>query len=157
MAINFAAIQAIGTGLSVVSTIAAGRAARQEAAFNRKQLEFQSKMQKNEAAATANQRLRDFDAAQSQNNAFFAILNRDPSDRSLKAFMERQKEIAYADADAIESQGLIQASQTARLAQMQGIRGRNAIVSSYLNAGSAITTGLYRYHIYKTDKLGEEV
>lgn len=155
MAINFAAIQAIGTGLSIVSTIAAGRAARQEAEFNRKQLEFQSKMQKTQAAATANQRLRDFDTAESQNNAFFAILSRDPSDQSLKAFMKRQKEIAYSDVDAIESQGLIESSQTMRLAALQGIRGGNAIVTSFMNAGSALTTGLYRYHIYKTDKTDE--
>lgn len=155
MAGIFPALQAIGTGLSIVSTIAGGRAAKQEAAFNRAQLEFQSKMQKTQAAATANQRLRDFDTAQSQNNAFFAILNRDPSDRSLKAFMERQKEIAYSDVAAIESQGLIESSQTMRLAALQGIRGSNAIVTSFMNAGSALTTGLYRYHIYKTDKTDE--
>ena len=70
----------------------------------------------------------------------------------MKAFMERQVEIAYQDVAALESGALIEASQTRRMAAMEGVRGRNAIVQSYFNAGSAITTGLYRYHVYKTDK-----
>ena len=152
MAIDFAAIQGIGTVLSVVSSLSAGRAARREAAFNRKQLEFKAKMQKAEAGERANLRLRDFDSAQASNRAFAAFIGRDPSDRSMKAFMDRQEEIAYQDVEAVESQALIDASQTRRLAAMEGVRGRNAIVQSYFNAGSAITTGLYRYHVYKTDK-----
>ena len=109
-------------------------------------------MQKAEAGERANLRLRDFDSAQASNRAFAAFIGRDPSDRSMKAFMDRQEEIAYQDVEAIESQALIEASQTRRLAAMEGVRGRNAIVQSYFNAGSAITTGLYRYHVYKTDK-----
>jgi hypothetical protein len=109
-------------------------------------------MQKVEAAEKANLRLRDFDSAQASNRAFAAFIGRDPGDRSMKAFMDRQKEIAYQDAEALESGALIEASQTRRMAAMEGVRGRNAIVESYFNAGSAITTGLYRYHVYKTDQ-----
>lgn len=152
MAIPFMAIQAIGTTLSVFSSIQSGRIKRSEAEFNRKQLEFKAKMQKVEAAEKANLRLRDFDSAQASNRAFAAFIGRDPGDRSMKAFMDRQKEIAYQDAEALESGALIEASQTRRMAAMEGDRGRNAIVESYFNAGSAITTGLYRYHVYKTDE-----
>ena len=150
----FMAIQAAGTALSFVSALSQGRAAKREAEFNRQQLEFKSKMQKLEATERANLRLRDFDSAQAQNRAFTAFIGRDPSDRSMSAFMDRQQEIAYQDAEALESQALIEASQTRRLAAMEGVRGRNAIVQSYFNAGTAITTGLYRYHVYKTDKTG---
>jgi hypothetical protein len=152
MAIPFMAIQTIGTTLSIFSSIQSGRAKRSEAEFNRKQLEFKAKMQKVEAAEKANLRLRDFDSAQASNRAFAAFIGRDPGDRSMKAFMDRQKEIAYQDAEALESGALIEASQTRRMAAMEGVRGRNAIVESYFNAGSAITTGLYRYHVYKTDE-----
>ena len=96
--------------------------------------------------------MRDLDTAQASNRAFAAFIGRDPGDRSMKAFMERQVEIAYQDAAALESGALIEASQTRRMAAIEGVRGRNAIVQSYFNAGSAITTGLYRYHVYKTDK-----
>ena len=152
MAEPFMMIQAAGTILGVVSAISSGRAARREAEFNRKQLEFKSKMQKLEASEKANLRLRDLDSAQASNRAFAAFLGRDPGDRSMKAFMDRQEEIAYQDVAALESGALIESSQTRRLAAMEGVRGRNAIVQSYFNAGSAITTGLYRYHVYKTDK-----
>jgi len=152
MAVPFMAIQTIGTTLSVFSSIQSGRDNRSEAEFNRKQLEFKAKMQKVEAAEKANLRLRDFDSAQASNRAFAAFIGRDPGDRSMKAFMDRQKEIAYQDAEALESGALIEASQTRRMAAMEGERGRNAIVESYFNAGSAITTGLYRYHVYKTDE-----
>ena len=155
MAINFAAIQGIGTALSLVSSLSAGRAAKREAEFNRQQLEFKAKMQKLEAQEKANLRLRDLDTAQASNRAFAVFIGRGPGDRSMKAFMDRQEEIAYQDVSALESGALIEASQTRRLAAMEGVRGRNAIVQSYFNAGSAITTGLYRYHVYKTDKTGE--
>ena len=147
----FMAIQAAGTALSFVSALSSGRAAKREAAFNRQQLEFKSKMQKLEAQEKANLRLRDLDTAQASNRAFAAFIGRDPGDRSMKAFMERQVEIAYQDAAALESGALIEASQTRRMAAMEGVRGRNAIVQSYFNAGSAITTGLYRYHVDQTN------
>tara|TARA_R100000353_G_scaffold42949_3_gene34221 strand:- start:4007 stop:4468 length:462 start_codon:yes stop_codon:yes gene_type:complete len=152
MAPSFMAVQTIGTVLSVFSAIQSGRARRAEAEFNRKQLEFKAKMQKLEATEKANLRLRDFDSAQASNLAFAAFIGRDPGDRSMKAFLDRQEEIAYQDVQALESGALIESSQTRRLAAMEGVRGRNAIVESYFNAASAITTGLYRYHVYKTDE-----
>ena len=96
--------------------------------------------------------MRDFDSAQASNLAFAAFIGRDPGDRSMKAFLDRQEEIAYQDVAALESGALIESSQTRRLAAMEGVRGRNAIVESTFNAASAITTGLYRYHVYKTDE-----
>lgn len=149
---SFMAIQTVGTVLSVVSALNQGRAAKREAEFNRQQLEFKAKMQKLEAQEKANLRLRDLDSAQASNRAFAAFIGRDPGDRSMKAFLDRQEEIAYQDVAALESGALIEASQTRRLAAMEGVRGRNAIVQSYFNAGTAITTGLYRYHMYKTDQ-----
>ena len=116
MAPSFMAVQTIGTVLSVVSAIQSGRARRAEAEFNRKQLEFKAKMQKLEATEKANLRLRDFDSAQASNLAFAAFIGRDPGDRSMKAFLDRQEEIAYQDVQALESGALIESSQTRRLA-----------------------------------------
>lgn len=144
------AIQAIGTAITVASSIQQGKTARRQAQFERDQQIFASKMSKIEAAAQANQRLKEFDSAQAANRAFAAFINRDPNDRSLRAFMERQKEIAYSDAEAIESTGIIRASQQKQLAQAAGQRAKNALVGSYLNAGSAIMSGLWRYETVKT-------
>ena len=146
------AIQAIGTAISVVSAIRQGQQARDAARFEQQQQLFASKQTKVEAAATAAQRIRQFDSDQASNRAFAAFMGRDPNDRSLRAFNERQREIAYSDAEMAESTGLIRASQQRKLAEAAGIRARNAIIGSYLNAGSAIASGLWRYEIYKTDK-----
>ena len=147
---NLFAIQAIGTGISVVSSIYSGRAAKRQAQIEQEQRRFQAKLTKIEAAAAANQRLRELDSAQASNIAFAAFMNRDPSDRSMKAFMDRQKEVAYTDAEMIESTGLIKATQQRMLADAAGVRGRNALIGSYLDAGSAVTSGLWRYEVYKT-------
>ena len=150
MAPNPFMIQAIGTGISFVSAIYSGRAARRQAQIEQEQRQFQAKLTKIEAAAAANQRIREFDSAQASNIAFAAFMNRDPSDRSLKAFMDRQKEVAYTDAEMIESTGLIKATQQRMLADAAGVRGRNALIGSYFDAGSAVTSGLWRYEVYKT-------
>ena len=150
------AIQVAATGLSVYSKIQEGRAARRQAQFNRAQYEFSAKQQELEALERSNIRLREFNSAQSANRAFAAFSNRDPSDRSLKAFMDRQKEIAYSDVSAIESQALIEASQKRTLAGMESQKARSALTQSFLGAGSAIASGLYRYELYKTDKTGIE-
>lgn len=52
----------------------------------------------------------------------------------------------------IESTGLIKATQQRMLADAAGVRGRNALIGSYLDAGSAVTSGLWRYEVYKTGK-----
>lgn len=150
MAPNPFMIQAAATGIQLFSSIYSGRAAKRQAQIEQEQRRFQAKLTKIEAAAAANQRLREFDSAQSSNIAFAAFMNRDPSDRSMKAFMDRQKEVAYTDAEMIESTGLIKATQQRMLADAAGVRGRNALIGSYLDAGSAVTSGLWRYEVYKT-------
>ncbi len=147
-----ATLQIIGTGLTVFSSIFGGGAARRQAQVEQEQRRFQAKLTRIEAAAAANQRLREFDSAQASNIAFAAFMNRDPSDRSMKAFMDRQKEVAYTDAEMARSTGLIKATQQRMLADAAGVRGRNALVGSFLDAGSAITSGLWRYEVYKTGK-----
>lgn len=145
-----AAILAAGTALSVVSTLYSAREAKRAAQAEREQRLFQSKLTKIEASAAATQRLKEFDSAQSSNLAFAAFMNRDPSDRSMKAFLDRQKEIAYSDAEMAESTGLIQSSQQRMLANAAGRRARSAMIGGFLDAGSAVTTGLWRYEVSKS-------
>jgi len=146
-------IQLAMTGLSAISSIQQGRAARKQAAFNQAQYEQSARQTEIEALERANVRLRQFETATSSNIAFQAFLGRDPSDRSMKAFMDRQKEIAYSDVQSIGSQGMMQASQQRSMAGMEASKGRAALMQGYLGAGSAIASGFWRYEMYKTDKL----
>ena len=149
MAPQLAAILAIGTGLQVASTLYSANESAKAARREQKQRLFQSKLTRIEASARANLRLKEFDSAQSSNIAFAAFMNRDVNDRSMKRFFQRQREVAYSDARMIESQGLIESTQQRMLADAAGQRARAAMIGGFLNAGSAVTTGMWRYEVAK--------
>tara|TARA_R100000315_G_C5213524_1_gene127149 strand:- start:435 stop:884 length:450 start_codon:yes stop_codon:yes gene_type:complete len=149
MAPQLAAILAIGTGLQVASTLYSANESAKAARREQQQRLFQSKLTRIEASARANLRLKEFDSAQSSNIAFAAFMNRDVNDRSMKRFFQRQREVAYSDARMIESQGLIESTQQRMLADAAGQRARAAMIGGFLNAGSAVTTGMWRYEVAK--------
>ena len=144
--------QFLGTAFSVVSAISEGRAKANEAAYDKYQMQLNARQTKIEAFQKSNARLRDFQQAESNNLAYFAFLNRDPNDRSLKNFMTSQEEIATKDAAQISSTGMMKASQQIQEANMAQARGRNAMIAGYLGAGSAIVGGFYRS---KQTKIGD--
>ena len=149
MAPQLAAVLAIGTGLQVASTLYSANESAKAARREQQQRLFQSKLTRIEASARANLRLKEFDSAQSSNIAFAAFMNRDVNDRSMKRFFQRQREVAYSDARMIESQGLIESTQQRMLADAAGQRARAAMIGGCLNAGSAVTTGMWRYEVAK--------
>tara|TARA_R110000751_G_scaffold22501_1_gene63406 strand:+ start:332 stop:766 length:435 start_codon:yes stop_codon:yes gene_type:complete len=142
--------QFLGTAFSAVSAISEGRAKANEAAYDKYQMQLNARQTKIEAFQKSNARLRDFQQAESNNLAYFAFLNRDPNDRSLKNFMTSQEEIATKDAAQISSTGMMKASQQIQEANMAQARGRNAMIAGYLGAGSAIVGGFYRSKQTKT-------
>ena len=150
MAINPATLQLIGTGLSIVSAIGAGRARANDAEFNRYQYELDAQANLIEGRQKANLRLRNLASANSSNNALFAFMNRDiGSDRSYRPFMEAQKRIAHSDAESIGSNALRSAAQSQSRAGMEEAKGRASLIAGYTGAASAIVSGLYRYEQYK--------
>lgn len=144
-------LQAIGTGLSIYSAIQEGKAKQQEAAFNRQQLEQQAKQEEIAGRDAINSRLRDYDRAEANNLAFFAFLNRDMSDRSLKAFLEAEKQVAFEDVKAIDRGATASASQSRIAGKMETTRGANAVRASLFQAGERGLSGLQRYEQYKVD------
>ena len=149
MAINPATLQMIGTGLSVVSSLGAGKAGADEAAFNRYQYELDAQAKKIEGRQKANLRLRDLASANSSNTALFSFMNRDVSDRSYRAFMEAQKRIAYEDVESIGSNALRESAKSDALGGMEAAKGKASLVAGYTGAASAVVSGLYRYEQYK--------
>lgn len=143
------ALQAFGTGLSVLSAIQEGKAKQREAEFNRQQLEQDAKQREIEGMQTANARIKDFDAASANNLAFFAFLNRDASDRSVKAFMDAQRATAYEDAAIMKNQSQLEASQQRLRGDVEASRGQAASQASFVRATSSIVSGLGRYETYK--------
>lgn len=141
------ALQILGTGFKVASAMQQGRNAQSEAEFNRYQLELDALRQKTAGRERANQRLRDLDADTANNLAIFGFLGRE--DRSVKAFLEAQKRVAYEDADILLTQSDMEARQTRLKGEMEMVRGRNAAKAGLLGATTSIVSGLQRYEQVK--------
>lgn len=150
---NPMALQAIGTGLSIFSSLSSGRQARREAAFKEQQLRIQMEQEKLSTLQRMNDRNEQLLANEKINRAFvFSKLGRDPSDRSFRAFMERNKRTASQDIDRLQTQHVQTMGKLGTEIQTTRMAASNAKTASLLGAATAGISGLFRYYDYKTDK-----
>ena len=134
----------IGTGISAYSSVRAGKAAKQEAQFNAAQMERDMELGRIEATQNATAMAQDYAQSVSANDAFFAFAGRDVTDRSVRAFMERQEEIYSTDIARLASDTNMRAQSVAAMAGAERQRGRNALTAGYLGAAQSIAEGGYR-------------
>jgi len=140
--INF--IIAAATSISTVSSIKAGKAQKAESEANAKQMEVDNALLGAQAMQQHNARAAIFSDATSANTAFFAFSGRDVSDMSVKAFLERQKQIYIQEQVVGGSQATAEQSKMTMLATAERKRGKNALVAGYLGAAGNIASGLYQ-------------
>lgn len=160
----------VGSG----AAIAGGIGAAQTGAFNAQQAEFagrlegfnietERKLAMAEAAQRHNDRIQIYSENLSSNIASFAASGRDigGSDRSVSAFLNRQREIAGGDLSRsdfmaqITSQKLQAEAKAARAGGLQraaAIRAeaQAAGISSLISAGTTLAGGLYQYNMIRT-------
>jgi len=134
----------IGTGISAYSSVRAGKAAKQEAQFNAAQMERDMELGRIEATQNATAMAQDYAQSVSANDAFFAFAGRDVTDRSVRAFMERQEEIYSTDIARLASDTNMRAQSVAAMAGAERQRGRNALTAGYLGAAQSIAGGIYQ-------------
>ena len=134
----------IGTGLSAYSSIQSGKAEKKEAQFNAAQMERDMELGRMEATQNATAMAQDYAQSVSANDAFFAFTGRDVSDRSVRAFMERQEEIYSTDISRLASDTNMRAQSVAAMAGAERQRGRNALTAGYLGAAQSIAGGIYQ-------------
>lgn len=142
---------ALGTAISAYSAIQEGKAAKADSQRQAALYEQDRRMNDLETQQRHNDRLAQFDSAQASNEAFFSFAGRDSSDRSVKAFLARQKEIAYTDVGRSDTQGFARDAQISFQRDMTLARGRAEQQASYMKAGSSIVSGLYKYQQVKVD------
>ena len=95
------------------------------------------------AMQQAAQRRYEYDIATKTNVAMFAASGRDiGSDRSVEAFLEKQKEIAAQDLSRMAENRQAEASARTREAAGYRIAGKNARRASLLKAGGDFAQGL---------------
>lgn len=140
------------TAISAYSSAKAGKEAKKEAQFNAAQMERDMELGRIEATQNATAMSQDYAMSVSANDAFFAFTGRDVSDRSVRAFMERQEEIYSTDISRLASDTNMRAQSVAAMAGAERQRGRNALTAGYLGAAESIAGGIYQANTVKTGK-----
>lgn len=144
------ALQAIGTGLSVMSSLQQGQAAKRQARYQEQQYRIQMEQEKLATLQRMNDRNEELLANEKVNRAFvFAKLGRDPSDRSFRAFMQKQRNLAGEDLDRLQTQHVQTIGNLKTSIGLARSTAKNAMTGALLGAGGAVASGLFKYYEYK--------
>ena len=131
--------------LNAGGQIISGISEKQEARLNAFQFGTEDKLNKVTAMQQAQARRQEYDLATSANIAAFAATGRDiTTDRSVEAFLERQKEIVRKDTSRIDQQAQFQSMKTSLGQMTERRRGRNALYSSLFSAAGTAGETIYR-------------
>ena len=127
------------TAISTYSSLRAGASAAGTAAQQAEQIEINRRLEDVNAKQQALARSAQYDIDMSTNAALFAFAGRDASDRSVKAFMESQRNVLSQDNTRLAQQSQMKQSQLRMQAAAERSRGRQARTQSYLNAAITLT------------------
>lgn len=134
------------TAVSAAGQIAAGNAARSAGELNAYNIETDRVRSQAEALQRHNDRLEQYRSNLSANIASFAAQGRDVgADRSVAAFLERQKQIAADDTARSDFMGAAQAAKLMQQATTERIEGRAKQTAATVGAFTSLASGLYRY------------
>jgi|TARA_R110000796_G_scaffold38222_3_gene96345 hypothetical protein len=139
-------IQLITAGISAYASLQAGKAREDAARIDAFNTETERVQGQKLALQQAAERRREFDMATEANVSMFYASGRDVgSDRSIEAFLAKQKEIAATDLGRIASQSRAEASARTREAMALRRGGRNARRASMLQAAGTMAQGIQDY------------
>jgi len=134
------------SALSVFGQIAAGKAEQEASKLNAFQIKTDQALNKTQAMQMSRSRKEEYDLATSANIAAFAAAGRDVgSDRSVQAFLDRQKEIIAQDTSRIDQQIQFQNMKSKSGAMAERRRGDNALTASLFSAVGTAAQGIYQY------------
>jgi len=145
----FSALGMVGAAFSAYSTMQAGKAAAAQGRAQQAMYEQERRQNEIEALQRHNDRLAAYDSARASNLAWFAFSGRDPSDRSVQAFLEKQRQVAYQDVARSDAQGFAEGAQLAMQGRMAAAKGRNQQRAATIQAFSTIASGLHNYNLTK--------
>lgn len=142
--------QLIGAVISAAGQAAAGRAAKEAADLDAFNIETQKVMSKAEAIQRHNDRLEQYRYNTKANIAAFAATGRDVgSDRSVSAFLERQKEIATQDTARSDLMGWFEGMKLQQQATATRIEGRARQQAAMIGAFTTMAQGIADYQSTK--------
>lgn len=146
-ALAFAALSAV----QVVGTVLSGIGAKKEADLEAFNIETEKKFNSAAASQAARARMDEYDSATATNLASFAASGRDiGSDRSVEAFLDKQREVATEDVSRIQKQET-RASNQYKAEQARTKRsGKTALATSLFSAAGQAAGSYSQFQNIKT-------
>lgn len=147
----FPMLMLASAAISAGGALMAGSAAKQASELDAFNIETDAELGKAQASQMAQARIAEYEMATSSNIAAFSAAGRDiGGDRSVKAFLDAQKEILGTDIGRMQNQSNMEALKMQQAAMSERQSGRAAQQASLFQAGSAVTSGLFNYYQAKT-------
>jgi len=144
-------LMAGSSAVSAFGQLQAGKAQQRAAQLNAFNIETERERSKAEARQRHNDRLEQYRSNMSANIAAFAASGRDiGTDRSVGAFLQRQKEIAASDTVRSDFMGQAAAAKLTAEAAATRAEGRAAMTAARIGAFTSLANGIYRYNQIKT-------
>lgn len=141
----------VSTAVSTGGQLFAGASAAKSAKLNAFNIETDRELGKAEAINRHNDRLELYRSNLSTNIAQFAAQGRDvSSDRSIAAFLEKQKKTAAKDTSRSDLMGAMDSAKFASQAQAVRADGRAQQASAFIGAFTTLAGGLNSYNQVKT-------
>lgn len=142
------------TAFSAFGQLLSGGAQKEAAELDAFNIETDRELGKAQAIANSNNRLEVYRQNMSTNIASFAASGRDiGADRSVSAFMQRQKEIVGKDLESNATMALMEANKATAQANAVRAEGRAAKQSATIGALTSIASGAFQYYDVKTASL----
>lgn len=139
------------TAFSAFGQLLSGGAKKEGAELDAFNIETDRELGKAQAIANSNNRLEVYMQNMSTNIASFAASGRDiGADRSVSAFMQRQKEIVGKDLESNATMALIEENKATAQANAVRAEGRAAKQSATIGALTSIASGAFKYYDVKT-------
>jgi len=143
----------LASGVQAGSSILGGIGAKKAADLNAFSLETERKLGEAEALQRSNDRMELYRSNLSANIASFAAQGRDiGADRSVSAFLNKQREIAVSDTARSDFMSMMQSMQLTQKAAAVRTEGRASLVAGFTDAFTTMAGAQNKYSQTKTPK-----
>lgn len=140
----------VSAGVSALASIAGGISARRTARLNAFNLGTERVLNEAEATQQSNMRMEAYRSNLSSNIATFAAAGREVGlDRSVGAFLGKQKEVVGEDIKNMEFMKMMRSMKLTSQAHAAVREGRDAQTASYINAFTTMADGISKFNSTK--------
>lgn len=144
----------ISAGVSALASIAGGISARRTARLNAFNLGTERVLNEAEATQKSNMRMEAYRSNLSSNIATFAAAGRDVGlDRSVNAFLGKQKEVVGEDIKNMEFMKMMRSMKLTSQAFAAEREGKDAQRAGFINAFTTMADGITKFNATKIPKV----